>query len=89
MKKARVLVFDGKKFFEAECGELDDYYKYLECDCFDIANRSVGGSRYDIFVDDIWLFKDEPQVCRTRILSVSSLLWWSGSRAVARFCTVS
>lgn len=59
---ARLLLFDGSEFREVECDGLDDYYRYLECDCFDIANRSVRGVRYDIFVDDIGLFAEDPKI---------------------------
>lgn len=64
---AKVLVLNvldktAKPLYAAEVKELDDYYKHLGCDCFDIANRSIGGNRYDIFVDDIGLFKDDPVI---------------------------
>ncbi|HCJ37841.1 MAG TPA: hypothetical protein DHV37_05890 [Erysipelotrichaceae bacterium] len=45
---------------EVECNDLDDYYKYLNCGCFDIATRKIGDKYYDIFVDDEGLFKDNP-----------------------------
>lgn len=66
MKKARLLALDvigGTGFSEIECKELDDYYKALKCDCFDIAHRKIGGKDgkyFDIFVDDIGLFADSP-----------------------------
>jgi len=66
MGKARLLVFDvigGTGFSEIECSKLDDYYKALKCDCFDVAYRKVGGEDgkyFDIFVDDIGLFVDNP-----------------------------
>lgn len=41
---------------------IDDYYKYLQCDCFDIANRELEGRRFDIFCDDEGLLKDSPTV---------------------------
>jgi len=44
------------------CNEIDDYYKYLKCDCFDIATRKIGSSYYDIFVDDNGLFVEHPVV---------------------------
>lgn len=55
---ARLLLFTGHEFKEVTCDSLDDYYRYLECDTFDITSRNVGGKRFDIFVDDIGLFKD-------------------------------
>lgn len=60
---ARLLlldVIDGTGLQEVECKSLDDYYKALQCDCFDIANRSIDGKRFDIFVDDVGLFVDNP-----------------------------
>lgn len=61
--KARVLVLDvlEKKFYyEAEVEELDDFYKHLKCDCFDIATRRVGDKYFDMFVDDVGLFAENP-----------------------------
>lgn len=63
MQKARVLVLDvinGNGLYEAEVESLNDYYEHLCCDCFDIANRKIGDRRFDIFVDDIGLFRDDP-----------------------------
>lgn len=45
---------------EVECNGLDDYYKNIGCDTFDIARRQIGGIYYDIFCDDVGLLK-EPQ----------------------------
>ena len=58
---ARLLVLDvidGKGLYEAECNELDDYYRHLKCDCFDVATRKIGDRYFDMFVDDEGLFKD-------------------------------
>lgn len=62
MQNARLLLLTTKgEFKEVQCGSLDDFYKHLECDCFDIAHRKVGGKKsYDIFVDDMGLLKDNP-----------------------------
>ena len=65
MQKARLLclnVEDGKGFYEVECKKLEDYYKHLGCDCFDITSRKIGNKAFDIFCDDIGLFKDKPIV---------------------------
>lgn len=61
---ARLLVFNvkQKKFYEAECNELKDYYKHLECNCFDIANRRIGGEVFSIYLDDEGLFKKKIEV---------------------------
>lgn len=47
---------------EVKVEKLDDYYKFLNCDTFDIANRQVGNSRYDLFVDDEGLFRQNPRI---------------------------
>ena len=44
------------------CDELEDFYKYLQCDTFDIATRKIGDKYYDIFVDDIGTFVENPIV---------------------------
>jgi len=64
MKKARLLVLNPseRKIYEAECGELNDYYKHLECGCFDITRRKIGGKPYDIFCDDIGLYAEDPWI---------------------------
>lgn len=65
---ARLLVLDVTKaktsdmLYEAEFNCLDDYYRHLQCDCFDIAHRKIGGKYYDIFCDDVGLFVDKPKV---------------------------
>ena len=62
---ARVLVLDvldGKGLYEADCTELDDYYKHLKCSTFDVARRKIGDRYFDLFVDDIGLFSDDPIV---------------------------
>lgn len=40
--------------------ELDDYYKYTECDIIDIVFATIGKKNYDIIVDDEGLLKSEP-----------------------------
>lgn len=70
---ARLLLIDihetdiEKMVREVECGDLQDYYDNLHCSCFDIANRAVGNSRYDIFVDDEGLFAEKPIVTAIRL----------------------
>ena len=64
---ARLLVLNVKNserdhVYVAECKGIDDYYKHLECDCFDIANRKVGNKRFDIFCDDVGLYDENPIV---------------------------
>ena len=43
-------------------GSLSDYYKVLNCDCFDITRRKIGGSYFDIMCDDEGLLKDDYMV---------------------------
>lgn len=61
---ARVLVLNvqNNEFHTAECSELSDFYRELGCDIFDIARRVVGDKAYDIFVDDMGLWKENPVV---------------------------
>ena len=61
---AQVLVIDVKKddVRIAECEELTDFYRELDADPFDIVRRKVGGTEYDIFVDNIGLFRDEQRI---------------------------
>lgn len=39
---------------------LDNYYKYLDCDCITISTVQVCGKIYDIICDDEALLKDKP-----------------------------
>lgn len=60
---AKVLVLDvigGRGLYEADCSELEDFYRELKCDTFDIAVRKIGGKYFDLFVDDEGLFVDNP-----------------------------
>lgn len=47
---------------EVICNSLDDIYTALGCETFDIANRDVCGKRFDIYVDDEGLLKENPIV---------------------------
>lgn len=61
----RVLVLDVENNTTREVEISDDIttiYRELGCDVFDIANRKIGDRRFDIFCDDIGLFRDEPIV---------------------------
>lgn len=63
---ARLLAFNPSsgEFTEFEQKTLQDFYDHLECECFDIAYRKVGAEKryFDIFVDDIGLFREKPIV---------------------------
>ena len=41
-------------------GTLEDYYRVLNCDIFDITNREIGRKRFDIMCDDEGLLKSNP-----------------------------
>ena len=63
MAKVRLLCLDvigGTGFKKVECEELQDFYDALKCNCFDITTRNVGGKIFDIFVDDVGLFAENP-----------------------------
>ncbi len=61
---ARILVLDVEKneIRQADCNDLDDYYRELGSDIFDIARRKINGRMFDIFCDDIGLFRENPIV---------------------------
>lgn len=40
--------------------ELDNYYKYLECDCIDIIKRPIGGKEFTIVCDDMGWRRPRP-----------------------------
>lgn len=41
---------------------LDEYYRMLGCDLFDIATRFIDGHEFLFFVDDCGLLRDSPRV---------------------------
>lgn len=49
-------------FEKINCVKHTDFCEPLNCDCFDIANKNIGGKHFDIFVDDCGLFKINPVV---------------------------
>lgn len=57
---ARVLVLDVEKneVRVAECNGIDDFYRELNAEPFDIAVRRIDGRAFDIFVDDMGLLRD-------------------------------
>lgn len=57
---ANLLCLDVKNrnVYELTCNELQDFYKALDCDCFDIARLYIGGKYFDCFVDDNGLFRE-------------------------------
>lgn len=54
--------------------ELDELYRLLKCDCFDIARRKIGGRWYDIYCDDIGRFKDDPICTAVNAFNPNDLL---------------
>lgn len=61
---ATLLVLDVKNndVKPVQCSELDDFYRELDADVFNIARRKIGGRYYDIFVDDMGLWREDPVV---------------------------
>ena len=61
---ATVLVLDVKDndVKPVQCSELDDFYRELDADVFDIASRKIGGKYYDIFCDDMGLYREDPVI---------------------------
>ena len=45
---------------EINVDDINEYYRLIGCDAFDIARRSIGGKMFDIFIDDEGLLKDSP-----------------------------
>jgi len=57
----KALLLNPHKGFElVEANGLNDYYKYLECDCIDITTAMVNGNVVNIIVDDEGLMKENP-----------------------------
>jgi hypothetical protein len=40
--------------------EVEDLQKSIDCRCFDITRRKIGGTYYDIVCDDEGLFREAP-----------------------------
>lgn len=40
--------------------ELENYYKYLECDCIEIIRRPIGGKEFTIVCDDMGWRRTRP-----------------------------
>lgn len=63
-----MIILDPKKGIRfGECKCLDDFYKEIGCDTIDIAHRSIGGKKFDIFVDDEGLLREN---CGERVSAV-------------------
>ena len=61
---AKMILFDREtgKLSWVDANSLEDYYRYLKCDCIDIPSRRVGTVYYDIICDDNGLLVEEPIV---------------------------
>lgn len=57
--------------------ELDEYYRILKCDIFDIISLRIGKHRYDIYCDDNGLLKTDKIIsavdCRRNPMLVGNL----------------
>ena len=61
---ARVLVLDVEKneVREAQCHNIEDFYRELNAEPFDVVSRYIGGRQYDIFVDDNGLLRNTNKI---------------------------
>lgn len=62
MAKCLVLDVNKNETRIAECNELDDFYRELDAEPFDIVTKEINGRSFDIFVDDVGLFREKPVV---------------------------
>lgn len=75
MERVLVLDVENNAVREAEVSEdINTIYRELGCDMFDIANRKIGDRRFDIFCDDIGLFRDKPIVSAINANDLSPML---------------
>lgn len=51
-----ILLKDGK-FEEVEIEKFEDYYKFLECETFDIQTTTIFSKQVSMYIDDEGLFK--------------------------------
>lgn len=51
-------------------GTLDGYYNALNCSCFDVVSRIIGGKEFTIYCDDEGLLKERP---------IISAIGWNGN----------
>ena len=61
---ARVLVLDVEhdELREAQCHNIDDFYRELNAEPLDIARRFIADKPYDIFVDDMGLLREPDSI---------------------------
>ena len=52
---------------------LDDYYKFIGCDCIDIVRRRIGGVLVEIVCDDEALLIDKPKISAIDVDGVPAL----------------
>ena len=45
-----------------DANSLEDYYKFIRCDCIDIVRRKIGDVEVEIICDDEGLLIDKPKV---------------------------
>lgn len=58
---ARLLLLDvlrDDETYVSEYNKLQDFYDDLETDVLDITRLTIGGKTFDVFVDDIGLFRE-------------------------------
>lgn len=65
--KALLIDVIEPKVTVVDCHGLDDYYKYIHCDCIDVTVRQVGSSVIYIVCDDEGALSDR------RVISASNM----------------
>lgn len=60
--KALLIDVIEPKVTVVDCDGLDDYYKYIHCDCIDVTVRQVGSSVVHIVCDDVGALTSKPVI---------------------------
>ena len=61
MKMLLLDVFENE-LKVVDANGLEDYYKFIRCDCIDIVRRKIGDVEVEIVCDDEGLLIDKPKV---------------------------
>ena len=62
MKKIKCLLLspvDIPKSIEVDSENIEELQKIIDCRCFTMVRRTIGGKEYDLWIDDEGLFKQE------------------------------
>lgn len=52
---------------------LNSIYEVCDCQLVDIVRVNIGGKLYDVYIDDEWLFRDQPKITGKSINSDQEL----------------